>query len=128
MRFLIALLLMAAPAMAQDCAGTTQTELNICASDSYVAADKALNAAYQDIAGRLAGDANIRAKLVASERAWIAYRDAQCEFAASGVGGGSVAPMIVIQCRTTLTAQRQAELATYLVCKDGDLSCPVPAK
>lgn len=128
MRALVALMLLASPAVAQECAGTTQTELNMCANDAYVAADKALNATYQDISGRLGDAANVRAKLIASERAWIAFRDAQCDFAASGVDGGSVAPMIVTDCRTSLTLVRQADLATYLTCAEGDLSCPVPAK
>lgn len=120
--------MLSVPAAAQDCAGTTQTDMNICSNDAFVVADKTLNATYQEIVGRLADDANIRSKLVASERAWLAFRDAQCAFAASGVDGGSVSPMIVTDCRTSLTLQRQTELATYLTCQEGDLSCPVPAK
>ncbi len=128
MRHLLVFLLTTSTAMAQDCAGTTQTEMNICSNDAFVAADKSLNATYQEIVGRLGDAANVRAKLVASERAWLAFRDAQCAFAASGVDGGSVSPMIVTDCLTSLTLLRQTELASYLTCQDGDLSCPVPAK
>ncbi len=113
---------------AADCSGQTQRELDRCASTDYTAADTALNATYTSIVTRLQGHAAAREKLVAAERAWVAFRDAECGFAASGVAGGSIAPMIVVNCRTDLTKQRQAQLAKYLDCQEGDTSCPVPGK
>lgn len=128
MRILVALSLLSAPASAQDCTGNTQRELNECAGDALAAADTALNKTYQTITVRLADSPLGRAKLIASERAWIKFRDAECAFEASGVEGGSIQPMIEAECRASLTMQRQTRLAAFLTCAEGDLSCPVPAK
>ncbi len=48
--------------------------------------------------------------------------------AASGVQGGSIQPMIASMCQTELTKARTEALRRYLDCKEGDLSCPVPAQ
>ena len=128
MRLLIvtcALASLANPARA-GCPGQTQRDLDSCAGNEWVAADKALNATYAAILGRLKGHDPARARLVAAERAWVAFRDAECAFAASGDEGGSIAPMIVAQCRTGLTQKRNAALTVYLSCQEGDTSCPVP--
>jgi uncharacterized protein YecT (DUF1311 family) len=108
------------------CPGQTQVELDECAGDEWLAADKALNTAYASIMSRLKGNDTVRTRLVAAERAWIGFRDAECAFVGAGVAGGSIQPMIVAQCRTALTKKRQAALTAYLSCQEGDLSCPVP--
>ena len=64
--------------------------------------------------------------LVAAQKAWLVFRDVQCEFEASGSVGGSVHPMIVAQCRAKLTKARTATLREMLSCQEGDLGCPVP--
>jgi uncharacterized protein YecT (DUF1311 family) len=124
----VVLLVCTGRAAAADCAGSTQRDLDRCASAEYSSADKALNSTYTSIIGRLRADAPARSKLVAAQRAWLAFRDAECEFAASGVAGGSIAPMIVTNCRADLTKRRQTQLAAYLSCQQGDTSCPVPAQ
>ena len=45
----------------------------------------------------------------------------------AGVVGGSVMPMLVAQCMDGLTQSRIKAFEGYLNCKEGDLSCPVPA-
>ncbi|WP_353824345.1 lysozyme inhibitor LprI family protein, partial [Mesorhizobium sp.] len=62
--------------------------------------------------------------LVKAQRAWIGFRDAECEFSASGVKGGSVYPLIYNDCITAQTKTRIEAFKTYLKCKEGDLSCP----
>lgn len=47
---------------------------------------------------------------------------------ASGVQGGSIPPMIASMCQTDLTKARTEPLHRYLDCKEGDMSCPVPAQ
>jgi uncharacterized protein YecT (DUF1311 family) len=127
-----ALLLLAAGACpdlatAQDCGGAaSQAELSMCADADYRAADAALNVAYREVEARLADLPDTRHLLVAAQRAWIAFRDASCAFAASGVEGGSIYPMILSQCLAGTTRDRTADLAAYLDCAEGDLSCPVP--
>lgn len=91
-------------------------------------ADKALNATFRQIQNRLSDDADGKARLVKAQRAWIAFRDAECTFQSSGEDGGSAAPMVAASCKATLTAQRTRQLKAYLNCQEGDLACPVPAQ
>jgi len=129
MRFCLIVVLLAitaGPAMAADCPGQTQSDLNMCAGAAFRAADAALNTSYKAILGRLKQNDGTRNKLVAAQRAWLGFRDAECAFAAAGVQGGSIAPMIELNCRADLTKSRQKDLAGYLSCQEGDLSCPVP--
>lgn len=123
-----AILLAALPAMAQqDCPDDSQAGLNQCAGDAYKKADAALNATYKQVMARLKDSEAAAKSLVAAQRAWIAYRDAECDFMSSGVEGGSARPMIVAQCLEQLTTQRADDLKALLNCEEGDLSCPVPA-
>ena len=108
-----------------DCANAAdQATLNACADASLKKADAELNALYRQITGRL--DPEGRAHLVAAQRAWIAFRDAECKFAASAVEGGSAYPMVHADCLASLTEARIADFKAYLACGEGDLSCPVP--
>jgi uncharacterized protein YecT (DUF1311 family) len=76
-------------AQAESCDGAkTQAAMNQCADQDFESADTALNAAYRQIIGRLRAQAKERQLLVAAQRSWLAYRDAECSFAASGVQGG----------------------------------------
>ena len=44
--------------------------------------------------------------LLAAQRAWIAYRDSQCELAGFEARGGSMEPMLVSGCLADLTRKR----------------------
>lgn len=90
-------------------------------------ADKELNETFKQIEHRLADDPAAKDRLVHAQRAWIAFRDAECTFQSSGEDGGTVAPSIVALCQTGLTSDRTDQLKVYLNCEEGDLSCPVPA-
>lgn len=112
---------------ADDCANaTTQGDMNQCAAQETKAADKELNNLYKQITARLKDNAEAKQLLVKAQRAWIGFRDAECSFSASGVEGGSVYPMIHNECLTAVTKARVEAFKTYLQCKEGDLSCPVP--
>jgi uncharacterized protein YecT (DUF1311 family) len=64
---------------------------------------------------------------VAAQRAWIAFWDVECAYANGGpTGGGSIYPMLQLQCLTALTAARTDALAEYIICPGGDLSCTRP--
>ncbi|WP_253426651.1 lysozyme inhibitor LprI family protein [Pseudomonas sp. GGS8] len=105
---------------------TDQTTMNQCAAQQNKAADQELNALYQQITTRLKDSPDTKKLLVGAQRSWIAFRDAECKFSASGVEGGSVYPLIYSNCTTELTKARVEAFKTYLKCKEGDLSCPVP--
>ncbi|CZY38159.1 TPA: lysozyme inhibitor LprI family protein [Enterobacter cloacae] len=125
-RFIIAgaALLLSASTLADECDNaTTQLELNTCSAQQYQAADKKLNQTYQSAIKRAA--APQRDLLKKAQQAWIALRDADCNFIGSGTEGGSVQPMIISQCLTEKTVEREAFLASLMQCEEGDLSCPL---
>ena len=120
-----AALLLSANALADECANaSTQLELNTCTAQQYQAADKKLNQTYQAAIKRAA--APQRDLLKKAQQAWIALRDADCTFVGSRTEGGSIQPMIVNQCLTEKTVEREAFLASLMQCEEGDLSCPLP--
>ncbi|WP_182087220.1 lysozyme inhibitor LprI family protein [Aureimonas sp. ME7] len=105
---------------------TTQTALSACAAQQFEQADDKLNTAYAEVLERLEGEPPRRDLLRAAQRAWVAFRDAECTFAVSGTEGGSAEPMVNAQCRAELTDRRTGDLKDYLACGEGDLSCPLP--
>ncbi len=126
-RTLLLLALAGTPVAAADCPGaTTQMELNQCAGATAKAADDELNSLYKQVRARLRGDDATTKLLVAAQRAWIAYRDAECTFAASGFLGGSIYPMVYAGCLESVTNARIEDFRRYLACEEGDLSCPLP--
>lgn len=116
-------------ARADDCNRNDETQmgLNICAGADYKAADDKLNAAYGEIMKRLADDQEARKLLQTAQRAWIGFRDAECNFATDDSKDGSIYPMLQANCLQAQTEDRLKQLSTYLNCQDGDMSCPVPA-
>lgn len=130
--FLVAALAMVAPvtgAGADECdnAQGGQAGLNECYGNLFKTSDAELNKLYREIEGRLKDDPDAAKRLVAAQRAWIAFRDTECGFRAGAAAGGSAGPMIRSMCLDGLTRQRSADFASYLKCEEGDLSCPVPA-
>ena len=124
-RVLLALtpLLFTTVAHAADCDNATdQATMNQCAAQQNKAADKELNALYQQINARLKDSPESKKQLIGAQRAWIGFRDAECKFSASGVEGGSVYPLIYSNCITDLTKARVEAFKTYLKCQEGDLS------
>jgi uncharacterized protein YecT (DUF1311 family) len=118
-----------AVALAQDCANaSSQTAMNICADQAYRKTDAELNAVYKQINDRLKDDKETAKLLVSAQKAWLAFRDAECTFSSSGSAQGSVYPMLVAQCRDGMTSKRIDELKTYLHCEEGDMGCPVPSR
>ena len=101
----------------------TQMEMNVCAHRDYEAADTELNAVYRkamaavqamDVEYKEMGEHYVGAvdALKRAQRAWIGYRDGQCELAGFGARGGSMEPMLVSGCLADLTQKRTAELKT----------------
>ncbi|MBS9476442.1 lysozyme inhibitor LprI family protein [Ancylobacter radicis] len=95
-------------------------ELQNCLAGALAKADKALNAAYQKALAAIAADADTPAdqkvswkqNLIAAQRAWLGFRDANCLFDLIGAewhfGTGTTAAQQ--QCVLTMTQQRTAEL------------------
>jgi uncharacterized protein YecT (DUF1311 family) len=115
-------------AQAQKCdrADESQAGMNICAAADQQAADHKLNKAYGDIMKRLSDDAEARRRLQSAQRAWIAFRDAECDFSTADSREGTIYPALYSDCLTALTNERTAQLEGYLNCEEGDMACPVP--
>lgn len=101
------LLLIAVP-VALLCA-QTQSEMNAQARAEFERADAELNKTYKALLARLS-DAESKKKLEESQRAWIAFRDAEASFAADQVRGGSAAPVLRYMSMTESTEQRIKQL------------------
>jgi len=95
-------------------ADESQQGMNRCAGEAYQRADKALNEQWLKVAADYLEDAESKKLLLDGQRAWINYRDAQCELAASDSKGGSIWPLINSSCLADLTRQRTKELADLL--------------
>lgn len=116
-------------AAAADCdEQSNQQELNVCSDQDFEAADRALNDVYAEIVKRLSANADEKTRLVAAQKAWIGFRDAECDFQTAIHAAGSIYPMLVSICLAEMTQKRTGELKVYLSCDEGDTLCPVPAE
>ena len=100
-----------------------QTDMNICAQNDYRRADQAMNAQWKrtlsvmrnrdrdaaPYADMLRGPGYAQA-LIRAQRAWIAWRDANCRVEGYAARGGSLEPMLVSFCKTEMTKLRLVEL------------------
>ena len=85
-----------------------------CTSVAQVAADARLNGVYQAWIGALKhpkpeeakDDAEILKRLVAAERAWIAFRDDDCNLRSTSALGGTAEPVVFGDCRYAMTKAR----------------------
>lgn len=118
------------PALAQDekldcdARAPDQMTLNRCAVRRYQAIDAKLNEVYRTMIKKY--DARNRALLLASEKAWLAYRDAECTFETAPVEGGSFHTLVYYECLSGMTTRRVNELNEQLNCQEGNLSCNAP--
>jgi uncharacterized protein YecT (DUF1311 family) len=106
---------------------STQFDLDVCADQDFKAADTDLNGTYAEIEKRLHEYHDGTKRLIATQKAWIGFRDAECDFQTFWSRDGSIYPMLVSECFTTMTKQRTEQLKVDLHCEDGDTMCPVPA-
>lgn len=112
---------MAGDAMPADCTEAMSTiEMNNCAGADFEKADAELNRVYKEAIASIpemaTGEqpfdkASWEEALRASQRAWVAFRDAECEDHVEKFwGGGSGRTVDIIGCKTEKTEQRTKEL------------------
>lgn len=100
---------------------TSQSGLNVRAGSDLARADAAMNAQYRvtmaamrNMDGFDAPDAksgpSYGQALLAAQRAWLGFRDAECVAEGYHFRGGSAQNMAVADCRTALTQARTAQL------------------
>jgi len=97
------------------CSNTVVTvDLANCLAHARDAADAKLNAVYKQLRGKL--DAADGQRLVAAQRLWIQYRDANCAAERELYGGGTGGPPTFLACIEAMTRACTKELAvTYAV-------------
>ena len=99
----------------------TQLAMNTCASMDFEQADARLNEQWRETAEHMRSlDAGIDREtdsqpghfetLLEGQRAWLAFRDAQCQSEGFLARGGSVQPMLVSHCKAYLTELRIEQL------------------
>lgn len=116
------LVLCALPAAAQDepdCANRLdQNTMTHCAGIDYEKADAELNLVWPGLK-KDAQDQDAEASegmggyldaLMASQQAWLVYRDAECTLQGFEAHGGSMEPMLVNACLADMTTKRIKEL------------------
>ena len=111
--FVLAMMPMAA--FAQDCDNAvTQMDMNQCAGQDLERADEALNTAWTDaMAAMRRIDDNLPADqqgaaqaLRDAQRAWITVRDKGCAAESWANYGGSIRPLVELNCKTAATEAR----------------------
>ncbi|MDJ0704434.1 MAG: lysozyme inhibitor LprI family protein [Leptolyngbyaceae cyanobacterium MO_188.B28] len=86
----------------------TQLEMNLCTKAWFEEEDNKLNQYFQDLKASLSSEK--QADLTAAELAWLDFRDANCDFEASQVEGGSMQPTVYFNCLAEMTRDRTLEL------------------
>jgi len=122
MKWLLALLFLGAPALAEDALNCKdpqdQSTMTQCAGLDFENADKELNALWPKLKAQAeendkdTGKREYTNALLASQRAWIAFRDAECTWQGFEAHGGSLEPMLVNGCSARLTRARIKQLQT----------------
>ena len=111
-------------ARADDCSNASdQATMSECAGKALQKSDAELNATYDQIRQRLKNAPETLKLLVGAQRAWIAFRDAECDFSTSPSAGGTIHPMIYTICADRMTRRRVDDLKAYLRCQT-NLDCP----
>ncbi|MHB8285977.1 MAG: lysozyme inhibitor LprI family protein [Caulobacteraceae bacterium] len=99
-----------------------QMTMTMCAGAAASRADAAMNVQWKrTLAYMHKADADASAApahgpgyaeaLLASQRTWLQFRDAECQIEGYAARGGSMQPMLVSDCLRQLTAQRTKQLA-----------------
>jgi uncharacterized protein YecT (DUF1311 family) len=112
---LFSIVTFAASARADECDNPMdQSTMNACAQDAYRKSDAELNALYKKVQSRNKEDGEAGKLLIAAERAWVAFRDAECAFDAAPNTGGSIYPLVYFGCLDRLTRARIDQLNQHL--------------
>jgi uncharacterized protein YecT (DUF1311 family) len=111
--FSVLVLVFSVSAFSNPCTrATTNAELNQCETWNLLKADDQLNANYQKLLKSLNQES--AQQLKTAQRAWMAYRDANCLYYAVELNatGGSI--LRELSCKVQMTKQRARELKENL--------------
>ncbi len=107
----------------KDCGKeTAQMALNQCTGDNLAAADSALAGLYRKLLA-IESDPKAKEQFKDIERAWVAYKDKQCQWETAGDEGGSIWTMEYNQCEIDKTDARIRELQKAAGCTGSVNTC-----
>ena len=95
-----------------DESGGVDPVMKLCGKDEIARQDRILNTIYRQLRAKLA--ANLNNDLQKAERAFLAYREAQCRFAYDQKSPGTMAGLLYQSCVLDLTAARIKDLREAL--------------
>jgi uncharacterized protein YecT (DUF1311 family) len=100
-----------------------QAEMTRCASDALKKADAEMAKTLQELLA--ATDAEDRKFVTEAQEAWSTYRDKECTARIGGSPnrGGTIWPMLSLECRAGLAALRAKDLKEQAACPGGRLDC-----
>jgi uncharacterized protein YecT (DUF1311 family) len=123
MRVLIALLLLAcsASAAAINCANAITTlDINECASREQAKVEAKLNKVYQRVLKSLDKPdeelekySEMKKKLIVAQRAWVKFREADCDAVYAKSASGTMRTVLFIGCMQSHAEKRIKELEAY---------------
>lgn len=105
-----------------DTSNMNQSEMTMCSYQDFADADAELNKIWPKVrAYAKRGDQELgegemtgAGQLIKAQKAWLVFRDAQCELEGFAARGGSLQPMLVSGCKATLTLERVKALKILL--------------
>lgn len=95
-----------------DRAGGVTVEMRACISEEHGRQDAVLNTNYRALMRLLPPER--QAALRAAQRAWIAFREAECAYTASADMEGTLGPVIIDSCWMGFTTERATGLGQDL--------------
>jgi uncharacterized protein YecT (DUF1311 family) len=103
----------------------SQTAMTMCQADVSDRADAEMNRVWKQVYAQMQrsdrdepstarSDLGFAPALLASQRAWLTYRDAECQIESYEWKGGSMQPFTYNQCMTSLTQERTRQLRAII--------------
>lgn len=101
-----------------DSNDTSNLMMKICVAADYQKADEKLNTIYKQMASSLKKENSemskeILSRLVKAQKAWVGFRDAECDLQATEMLGGTGEGLVALACLKDLTEKRVEELKNY---------------
>ncbi|MBN3769235.1 lysozyme inhibitor LprI family protein [Burkholderia sp. Se-20378] len=114
MKYIATILIVLASASAFSkniCNGQTNVEITGCVQENYRSADNDLNSIYDNVLGKIPSSS--KKSFIATQRAWIAYKDKYCNLAFEATAPGAEAPIDKWSCLTSVTEARANEIRYF---------------
>ncbi len=106
--------------MAGECAGKTTIEMSACAQADFLKSDAELNSLYKQVIAKAEaldkeqpdhmGWPGFKDSIVNAQRAWVVFRDKECELQTLDAEGGSLRQIEYPSCKKDMTDVRVNEL------------------